>query len=150
MEIKFAEYTLTTEHPLSSYGLGVLVGPDGRQYMPPDVLPSTANKFFDLPPMLAGEFIVAWASKRSGILPDNEIDLIRRYLAQDPQGRFALPELLELRKNQCKYQLSLEMGDVSQGVHNCYWELGDARVSVMLYEITEGKLVWENGEVKEA
>ena len=151
MEIKFegTEYMLTTEHPLSSYNLGILTGPEG-DYMPSDTLPiskETSQLFgFDLPPMPAGDFIVAWANKK--IMSDAEIDLIRRYLSQDPQGHFALPD--NLRENQCKYQLDIEMGDTSQGVHPCYWVLGNAKVSVMLYEITNGKFVWKNGEVKDA
>jgi hypothetical protein len=42
------------------------------------------------------------------------------------------------------------MGDVSQGVAQCYWDLGNAKVSVMLYEITDGRLEWVDGEVVNA
>jgi len=151
MEIKFngTDYMLTTEHPLSSYGLGILTGPTG-DYMPSDALPASkeACEVFgdDLPPMLAGEFVVAWASKK--IMSDAEIDFIRLYLSQDPQRRFTLPYDLELRRKQCENQLDIEMGDTSQGAHWCYWALSAAKVSVMLYEITGGRFVFDSGEVR--
>jgi hypothetical protein len=119
--------------------------------MPGDALPPTKSAvmmFGRDPVFLAGDFVISWARKR--IMSDAEIEFISKYLSQDPQGRFELPDILELRNQQCLSQLHREMGDVSQGVAQCYWDLGNAKVSVMLYEITDGRLEWVDGEVVNA
>jgi len=135
---------LTTDHPASHYQLGVLCGPDG-DYTPSNPLPTSQDAidvFGDIAPLLAGEFVKSQA--KSHIWTDVEIALMRRYLSQDPQGRFKLPENTKLREIQAKNYLAEVMGDVSQGVHECYWRLGRAKTAVALYNATDGQLTYDD------
>jgi len=142
MKIEFigTDYTLTTDHPTSSYGLGVLINAKDGVYMPSNPLPVSPNGinvFGDLPPMLAGEFVMHQATQK--IYSLEEINLMRRYLSQDPQGRYALPDDTDLYAAQAKNHLSLIVGDTSQGVHEVYWHEAKAIVSRMIYEASQGQ-----------
>ena len=96
MEIKLnANYTLTTEHPASHYGAGVLVDTAGNAYGPVGRVPGSndfAKKLFgaEIPPLEAGELVSSYA--RNNRISADELALIRRYLSQDPQGRFNLED----------------------------------------------------------
>ena len=150
MEIKLTDkYTLSPDHPASSYGLGVLVGEDGTVYAPSQPLPLSKiamGTFGDNIEWLAGDCVKAAALSK--IWTDDEVDLMRRYLFQDPKKRFILPADIKLRQTQAEKYLDEIMGDVSQGVHKCYWDEGHAKVAVKIYEATNGRLVMIDGYVE--
>lgn len=143
MEIKFANtnYTLTTDHPASSYQLGVLVDSGDGVYMPSNPLPTdpaVLNYFGDdLPSYLAGEFVRDQLKNHFYTL--TQLALIRRYLMQDPQGRFKLPDDIDIYIAASENVLNDIMGDTSQGVHPVYYTEGKAKVAVMIYESSDGK-----------
>jgi len=142
MEIKFnTGHILTTEHPASHYQAGVLLDEKGSAFGPYDILPASkqckALFNWELDGLEAGKFIICRAKEK--IWSNAEIALMRRYLSQDPQQRYILPDNIELRCEQAKNHLANVMGDTTQGVHKIYWRLGKATVAVAMYEATEGK-----------
>lgn len=144
MDIRYNDlYTLTTDHPASHYGLGVLVSSgDGQQcYGPSDELP-ISQKAIDcfgaaLCHYTAGEFVRGIAAKK--IWSDDEIALMRKYLSQSPDEKYILPDEITLREEQAVNCLNDVMGDCTQGVHRVYYALGEAQVTVKMYEATGGK-----------
>ncbi len=102
MEIKFSQkYTLTREHPASHYGAGVLLDTEtGIVYGPSDVLPPNplGSKMLGVEIKVeAGYFIVSnvchpTVASLNHRYSGDQLGFIRRYLSQDPSGRFELPD----------------------------------------------------------
>ena len=90
MEIKFANgMELTTEHPASHYGAGVLLDKDGSVYGPADLVAGSndlAKKMFgvEIPLQTAGELMKSHA--RNNRLSPDALALIRRFVSQDPDA----------------------------------------------------------------
>ena len=148
MEIRFNNtdgWILTTQHPASHYGAGVLIHDklDGV-FAPGDNLPTDEKikRYFGDCEYTAGEFIRHRAKEQ--IWSDAEIAFLRRYLSQDPQQRYSLPDDAELRGIQAVKHLDSVMGDTTQGVHEVYWQLGKAQVAVAMYEATEGHYITDD------
>jgi hypothetical protein len=85
-EIKLDKYTLTTDHPASSYGLGILVDDDDGVYAPNDPLLLQDEMLCAVigRPMLAGDIVAAWRGEATA----DERQLMRRYLSQDPEKKW--------------------------------------------------------------
>ncbi|MDY6957665.1 MAG: hypothetical protein SVK08_00775 [Halobacteriota archaeon] len=91
MKINFGQgYTLTTEHPASHYGLGVLLDEKNNVYGPADrmIADTETTKLFDtfgdIQMPTAGEYILKRSIER--IWPSAEIELMRRFVSQDPSA----------------------------------------------------------------
>jgi len=86
MDVKFESLTLTTNHPASSYGLGVVLDESGKVYMP--------NDFFEYPAALAvvlgikgrtmAEQLVLSTKSVNTKLSEDDISQLRKYLSQHP------------------------------------------------------------------
>jgi hypothetical protein len=143
MDLKItSRYTLTTDHPASHYGLGVLVdNEDGQKtYGPANDLPidpKAQSYFGDDAHYTAGDLVETAA--KSKLWRDDEIVFIHKFLSQNPDKANILPSDIDLRKEQSVVHLRDVMGDVSQGVHEVFWTLGYAQVAADMYTATNGK-----------
>jgi hypothetical protein len=83
MEINFIYgYTLTTDHPASNYGAGVLVDNDGKAYAPDEYLPGLTFLVSillesDILPITAGDFIMSVVRTGELELDSEDIAFIR-------------------------------------------------------------------------
>lgn len=123
MEIEFSKnLTLTTDHPESRYGAGVLLDSDGKSYRPWDTLPESTHRFqklfgVEVPAMEAGEFVQRNAVNPPGYglighdCSTEELELVRKFLSQDPEKRFELPSNEEIQKRKKKVIEEFERGD---------------------------------------
>jgi hypothetical protein len=140
MEIKFENgYTLTTNHPASHYGLGVLLDYNDNPVGVNDHCPSNKNleNYFGLNATLTGgELVVIQSTQKLYSL--EESNFMRGYLAQSPNP-YPMLEGVKLLQKQADAQLEIIMGDTTQGVAEPYWREGKAKIARMVYEITNGE-----------
>lgn len=137
---------LTTEHPASHYGAGVLLFDDGRALAPSQsALPPKNSRLYQYiatpPDFTAAQMLVGLAS--ATLLSDAELMLARSYLSQhpDPKDDEILPiDERALREKQCRCEYSVIMGDTSQGVEDHYWREGWEELRRRLRAATNGRM----------
>lgn len=144
MEIRFdCGYTLTTDHPASHYGLGVLVDNGDGVYGPADLLPvaERCKEIFgaDVRLLAAADIICMQATVR--LWTDEEIALMQRYLSQMPKpNRRTLPDEMQLRRLQVLAERKTLYGDRPNGIMHADERLLHATLAVRLQTATTGRL----------
>jgi len=86
MNVKMNDWLeITTEHPASHYGAGVLIDNEGNVFGPCDIFPGSVpelTRLLNATPLTAAQAVVRICKSRE-FSPD-EISLISRFLSQNP------------------------------------------------------------------
>lgn len=105
MKVQINErYEITTDHPASHYGAGVLVDNNGISYGTSDFIPTNLKKMFCADIQVEAGYMVESAIRNLTVASARteythaEVEQARAYLSQDPSGRFSLPPFEQLQR----------------------------------------------------
>jgi len=115
MNVKLSEkYEIETAHPASHYGAGVMLETaTGSAFGPGDFMPTPAVSVYGLASIrfLVGDAVVSHVRGR-GFWPKRfsreEVEQVRAFLSQDPEGRFTLPPFEQLEREWCEMDKKLD------------------------------------------